>query len=103
MKRKITLSRTKTGRKTWLGNTVQNTGEKIEKQQREGGEEKRQRKDETGRREVLERGRDEARGEEQEEVRKRGGAGVGRKREERKIRSLFPFPGHDMINRFLLI
>lgn len=51
----------------------------------------------------MERGRDEARGEEQEEVRKRGGAGVGRKREERKIRSLFPFPGHDMINRFLLI
>lgn len=26
-----------------------------------------------------------------------------RLREERKIRSLFPFPGHDMINRFLLI
>lgn len=31
MKRKITLSRTKTGRKTWLGNTVQNTGEKNRK------------------------------------------------------------------------
>lgn len=34
----------------------------------------------------------------------RGGAWLQRERErERKIRSLFPFPGHDMINRFLLI
>lgn len=49
-------------------------------------------------------GGDERRLEEKEEVRKWEGHGCReREREEKKIRSLFPFPGHDMINRFLLI
>lgn len=41
--------------------------------------------------------------EEKEEVKKGVVPGCRERGRERKIRSLFPFPGHDMINRFLLI